>query len=109
VRESLAHYGWLLWLAKDLVAEHMHRFSPKKVHASLVHLEWLEANPPPGLLTKTVWLRDPPTAMPAEFRREGDAVASYHAYYNGAKRDAGLLKYTRRHMPHILAEAKPRS
>ncbi len=109
VRESLAHYAWLLWLAKDLVAEHTHRFSPKKIHASMVHLEWLEANPPPGLLTKTVWMRDPPTAMPVEFRKEGDAVASYHAYYNGAKRDAGLLKYTRRHVPHILALTAPRS
>ena len=52
VRESLAHYWWLLSLAKELVAEHSHRFMPKKVHASLVHLEWLEANPPPGLLDK---------------------------------------------------------
>jgi hypothetical protein len=102
-RESLAHYSWLLWLAKDLVAEHAHRFSPKNPHASLVHLEWLEANPPPGLLTKTVWIRDPPTAMPVEYKKEGDSIASYHAYYNGSKRDRGLLKYTRRHMPHILA------
>jgi len=103
VCESLAHYGWLLTLAKELVAEHTHRFSPKKVHASLVHLEWLETNPPPGLLTKTLWMRDPTPAMPAEFRHEGDVIASYRAYYNGAKRDKGLLKYTRRHVPHILA------
>jgi hypothetical protein len=103
VRESLAHYWWLLALAKELVVEHGHRFMPKKPHASLVHLEWLEANPPPELLTKTVWIRDPTPAMPVEFRKEGDVIASYRAYYNGAKRDAGLLKYTKRHVPHILA------
>ena len=106
VRESLAHYWWLLALAKELVVEHGHRFSPKRPHASLVHLEWLEENPPPGLLTKTAWVRDPTPAMPTEFRREGDVIASYRAYYNGAKRDAGLLKYTRRHVPHILATVR---
>jgi len=102
VRESLPHYMWLLALAKELVEEHAYRFSPKKPHASLVHLEWLEANPPPGLLTKTVWIRDPTPAMPVMYRKEGDSVASYRAFYNGSKRDRGLLKYTRRHYPHIL-------
>ena len=100
-RESLAHYSWLIWLAKDLVAEHSFRFSPKQVHASLVHLEWLEANPPPELLTKTIWVRDPPPAMPEEYRC-GDSIASYRAFYNGSKRERGLLKYTRRHLPHIF-------
>ena len=103
VRESLAHYWWLLSLAKELVTEHTYRFSPKKIHASMIHLEWLETNPPPGLLTKTKWIRDPPPAMPAEYRREGDSIASYRAFYNGSKRDRGLLKYTRRHFPHILS------
>jgi len=101
VRESLPHYWWLLALAKELVMEHGHRFSPKRPHASLVHLEWLEANPPPGLLTKTKWVRDPPPAMPLEFHR-GDSIASYHAFYNGSKKDRGLLKYTRRHLPHVF-------
>jgi len=104
VRESLAHYIWLLALAKELVAEHMFRWLRKTPHASLVHLDWLEENPPPGLLTKTKWMRDPTPAMPVEFRREGDVIASYRAYYNGAKREKGILKYTRRHMPHILEQ-----
>jgi hypothetical protein len=38
-------------------------------------LEWLTLNPPPGLLTKTEWIRDPTPAMPVEFRHEGDAIA----------------------------------
>jgi len=102
VRESLAHYSWLLWLAKDLVEEHMYRFSPKPYHACLVHLEWFEANPPPGLMDKTEWIRDPIPAMPNEYKRTNDSLTSYRNFYNGSKRERGLLKYTKRHMPHIF-------
>lgn len=101
VRESLAHYNWLLSLAFDLVREHMFRFSPKSIHACNAHLLWLKANPPPGLKERK-WLRDPPTAMPEQFRL-GDSIRSYIAYYNGAKRERGLLVYTKRHVPHVFA------
>lgn len=104
VRESYAHYTWLLDLAYELVKEHMYRFSPKKIHACYEHLQWLEANPPPLLLPMTLWLRDPPTAMPDEFRI-GDSIRSYIAYYNGTKRDMGLLKFTKRHVPHVFLKA----
>jgi len=107
VRESVAHYRWLLALAFDLVREHMYRFSPKSIHACNAHLMWLKANPPPGLKMRR-WLRDPPTAMPDEFR-VGDSVRSYIAYYNGAKRLAGLLVYTKRHMPHVFASRSLKS
>jgi hypothetical protein len=90
VRESLAHYNWLLDLALELVREHMFRFAPKVIHACNEHLLWLQENPPPGLLTVRTWLRDPPTAMPDEFRI-GDSIRSYIAYYNGSKRERGLL------------------
>jgi len=103
VRENLAHYYWLLELAFELVREHMFRFSPKAIHACNEHLVWLKANPPPALLLRD-W-RDPPTAMPDEFRI-GDSIRSYIAYYNGSKRDKGLLKYTRRHVPHVFEENK---
>lgn len=107
VRESLAHYRWLLALAFDLVREHTFRFSPKSIHASHAHLLWLKANPPPALRMR-IWLRDPPTAMPEEFR-VGDSVRSYIAYYNGAKRASGLLVYTKRHMPHVfIKSSEPR-
>lgn len=100
VRESLAHYNWLLDLAFELVREHMFRFAPKAIHACNEHLLWLKANPPSGLLTNS-WLRDPPTAMPDEFRI-GDSIRSYIAYYNGSKRERGMLKYTKRHVPHVF-------
>lgn len=97
-RTSLAHYYWLISLAKDLVDEHMFRFSPARVHACLEHLEWLEQNPPPDL-KETRWLKDPTPAMPEEYKTP-DAIESYRKYYSVAKKD--LLKYTKRHMPHIL-------
>jgi len=99
VRESIAHYDWLLTLAFALVEEHMHRFAPKTIHACHPHLVWLRENPPP--IANRAW-RDPPTAMPNEFRVSGDSIQSYIAYYNGAKRDSGLLKYTKRHIPHVM-------
>lgn len=101
--ESLAHYMWLNKLALDLVKEHTFRFCPKQVHASYQHILWLQEHPPPMLLSKLEWIRDPPTAMPEEFRMYTDTIRCYHAYYNGSKREQGLLKYTKRHLPHIFA------
>jgi hypothetical protein len=101
VRQSLAHYSWLLALAFDLVREHTFRFSPKTIHACHPHLLWLKANPPPRLKVR-VWVRAPPQAMPEELR-SNDSVRSYIAYYNGPKRLSGLLVYTKRHLPHVFA------
>lgn len=100
--ESLAHYYWLLALAFCLVEEHTFRFQPKARHACYEHLRWLSKNPPPDLLFRRFWMRDPPPAMPEEYRVEGDSIFSYRNYYNGSKRDRGLLIYTRRHVPHIF-------
>ena len=100
VKESLAHYKWLLELAFELVREHTFRFSPKSIHACNTHLLWLKANQPPSLRLRR-WLRDPPTAMPEEFRTS-DSIRSYIAYYNGPKRASGLLVYTKRHIPHVF-------
>ena len=101
VRESRAHYEWLLKLAFTLVNEHTYRFAPKAIHACHGHLVWLRENPPPGYTT-TVW-RDPPTAMPDEFRVSSDPGPCYISYYKGSKKDRGLLKYTKRHVPHVFA------
>ena len=100
--ESLAHYVWLSDLALDLVKEHSYRFSPASLHASHEHIVWLRAHPPPKLLGKLLWTRDPPPAMPEQYRVNTRSIDCYRAYYNGAKRDRGLLKYTKRNIPHIL-------
>lgn len=97
-RESLAHYFWLIALAKDLVLEHEFRFAPKSPHACLAHLLWLEQNPPPDLV-ETRWLRDPIPAMPDEYK-SSDSMLSYRKYYMYAK--TNLLSYTKRHIPNIL-------
>lgn len=101
--ESLAHYMWLLSLALDLVQEHSFRFSPKAIHACHPHLVWLRAHPPPGLFSHLLWKRDPPPAMPEEYRVNSRSIDCYRAYYNGGKR--GLLKYTKRSLPHIITQA----
>lgn len=103
--ESLAHYMWLNALALDLVKEHSFRFSPKTIHACYEHILWLRTHPPPNLCTKLRWLRDPPPAMPEQYRVNARSIDCYRAYYNGAKRDRGLLRYTKRHFPHILTKA----
>jgi len=100
VRQNLTHYTWLLELAFLLVDEHKRRFSPKTVHACFPHLEWLRDNPPPHI-GDMEWY-DPPTAMPDEFRISDDAVECYIAYYNGSKKERGLLKYTKRNVPHVF-------
>jgi len=66
-----------------------------KPHGCLEHVLWLESNVPP--ITNLAW-RDPPMAMPDQ--RKGRCVEAYRKYYNGPKRDRGLLKYTKRHMPY---------
>ena len=96
-RTSLAHYYWLIALAKDLVLEYTFRFNPKKPHACLLHLEWLELNPPN--IAETRWLKDPTPAMPDEYKCD-DVIESYRKYYSVGKKH--LLKYTKRHLPHIL-------
>jgi len=102
VRQSLTHYHYLISLALILVKEHTFRFSPAQKHACFPHLIWLRENPPPHL-ADVGWL-DPPTAMPEEYRISPDAVQCYIAYYNGQKKERGLLKYTRRKNPFMSEE-----
>ena len=99
---SLAHYLWLCRMALCLCDEHQFRFGPVLRHLCAVHIEWLMENPPPGLLEKIKWLSDPTPAMPDEYKVPGSVVVSYWNYYNGSKRDRGLLKWTRRQVPHVF-------
>lgn len=97
VRESTGNYDWLWRLGAALLDEYGFRY--RRAHASRHVLRTLERHPaalPLGAQT------EPPTAMPDEYvalDAEGyaDAVASYRAYYLGAKRP--LLTYTRRPPP----------
>jgi hypothetical protein len=97
--ESLVHYMWLCKLAISLVEEYKFRYNA--THSCLEHLQWLFTNPPPALMFKRDWMRDPPPAMPDEYKVSSDSIECYRAYYNGSKRY--LLKYTKRHVPHVFA------
>lgn len=98
VRESLEHYRWLCELGMALCEEFRYRFGgPTKAHSCEEHIYWLYAHPPAELASKG-W-RDPPQAMPPEYKRPA-SIAAYRAYYRGGK--AHLLTYTHRHEPHWL-------
>jgi hypothetical protein len=101
VRESLEHYKWLCALGINLCIEFRHRFGAEKAHSCEEHLRWLTRNPP-SELKRRGW-RQPPCAMPDEYKRSRDAIVCYRIYYKedkGAKR--GILNYSGRHRPHWL-------
>ncbi len=100
---TLPHYMWLCHMALFLVDEHAFRFQPARRHSCEVHLNWLLTHPPPELRTKLKWLSAPTPAMPDEYKVSSDIVECYHAYYNGAKKEKGLFKWTRRHVPHVFS------
>lgn len=96
VRASAANYAWLCALAAALVAEYHHRYpAGRRAHACEPHIAWLTANPPPSLpSTPLTW---PALAMPDEYKRGRNPVASYHAYYRGGKQH--ILQWTGRELP----------
>lgn len=98
---SLAHYLWLCRMARCLVDEHFYRFGTH--HSCSEHLAWLQTHVPPGLCSKVTWVSDPTPAMPDEFKVHPNVFECYWAYYNGSKRERGLLKWTKRHTPHLFA------
>jgi hypothetical protein len=95
-RETIDQYMWLCLFGLYLSEEYRHRFGGK-THSCEEHIFWLMMHPPQGL--QSGW-RQPPQAMPDEFRRS-DSIAAYRAYYVGAKKN--LLHYTKRHAPHWIS------
>jgi hypothetical protein len=100
-RESLEHYRWLCELGMALCEEFQHRFGAHKAHSCEEHIYWLYANPPAQLESKG-W-RQPPQAMPEEYKRKNDSVKAYRVYYRENKGLVrGILSYSQRHRPHWL-------
>jgi hypothetical protein len=100
--EALPHYLWLCRMALCLVDEHQYRFGPTARHSCEEHLLWLIQVPPPGLINKLKWIKDPTPAMPDEYKVADSAIQSYWNYYRGSKKERGLFKWSRRHTPHIF-------
>lgn len=101
-RNSAANYRWLHRLGMELLEEYTFRYG--KQHASAPVMWTLELVPPS--LPADAPLSEPPCAMPEDFivvDGEGyvDAVASYRAYYVGAKK--ALLRWKRREPPHWIS------
>jgi hypothetical protein len=100
---ALPHYLWLCRMALCLCDEYIFRWGAAKEHACKEHILWLQRTLPPGLLTKLQWLSDPTPAMPDEYKDPESIVASYWAYYKGAKQERGLFKWTGRQVPHVFS------
>jgi hypothetical protein len=101
-RESLTNYKWLCELGMALCQEFEHRFGGS--HACEEHLYWLYSHPP-ATIPRAGWSA-PAQAMPDEYRRKGDSIRAYRAYYKLNKGEQrGMLTYTARHRPHWLSAA----
>ena len=98
LRTSLTSYRWTAALGLELLREYEFRYEGRE-HACGPHIKWLATHYPSDLEDKG-WI-EPFLAMPDEYK-SADAVSSYRRYYSIAKRDKGILIYTRRHVPHWL-------
>jgi hypothetical protein len=93
-RESEDQYLWLYQLLTHLCKEYTHRYG--KTHA-VVNRCWQELRNPPMNLKGKKGFREPPQAMPDEYKVVGDSVSAYKKYYIGGK--AKLGKWTNRPTP----------
>jgi hypothetical protein len=82
-RETEDQYAWLYRLLTHLCKEYTHRY--EKTH-SVVGRCWDELRNPPVNLKGKKGFREPPQAMPEEYKVVGDSITAYKNYYNGAKR-----------------------
>jgi len=93
-RESEDQYLWLYQLLTHLCKEYTHRYG--KTHA-VVNRCWQELRNLPLNLKGKKGFREPPQAMPDEYKVVGDSVTAYKKYYIGGK--AKLGKWTNRPTP----------
>lgn len=83
VRESSANYRWTAQLLANLCEEYSFRYGRVHLTESKGIVRWLKANPPKNIPQD----QNTPVklAMPDEYKRECP-IASYRAYYAGAKK-----------------------
>jgi hypothetical protein len=94
IRASIENYNFACDLGIALAEEYKYRWHTKnKIHACEEHVRWLKENPP-GLpnIPRTSFAM----AMDDVYKISDDPIESYRNYYMTAKKDKGLLKYTRR-------------
>jgi hypothetical protein len=101
-RESLSNYTWLAELGYWLCQEYRFRYGDKE-HKTERHLQWLRANPPPGL--RDIGVTEIRLAMPPEYKRP-NPVEAYRTYYRENKlKLRGIVHYSKRSPPDFLATA----
>lgn len=86
VRQSIHNYKWLFRLFRALLQEYTDRYG--KTHKCDAMLSTLVSVP--SNIPKTEQMTPFALAMPDEYKVDGDAVASYRAYYRGAKAHLGV-------------------
>lgn len=96
VRAGMGNYFWLMGLFTALLTEYEYRYG--REHKCKQLLPYLCRAP--KNIKNTLERTEPTPAMPKEYIVEGDAVASYHAYYNGDKR--GMFAWKHREVPPFI-------
>ena len=100
VRASLENYLFACDLGIALAEEYKYRWYAKNTsHSCEEHVRWLKENPPDlPKIPRTPFA----IAMDDKYKVSEDPIESYRHYYLTAKKDKGLLKYTRREKPSFL-------
>lgn len=81
VRQSARNYLWLFDMFVALLNEYTYRYA--KVHKCSMLLQPLCI--PPNSISYTPDFTEPTPAMPDQYKVPGNAIQSYHNYYNGEK------------------------
>jgi hypothetical protein len=97
IRASLENYLYACNLGIALGEEYTYRWG--KTHACEEHARWLKANPPS---LPSVGLTPFAIAMDDQYKTCDDAVECYRNYYLTAKKDKGLLVWTKRRRPSFI-------
>jgi hypothetical protein len=97
VRQSAANYTWLYNLFVELCNEYTYRYG--KVHKCQREIIFLQlARIPQNIPDKP--FTEPTPAMPEQYRVAGDAIQSYHNYYNGEK--TRMFAWKNRNVPEFI-------
>ena len=97
IRASLQNYLYACELGIELAAESTYRYG--KTHACEEHVWWLKTFPPSlPQIGQTPFA----IAMDNEYKISDDAIECYRHYYLTAKKEKGLLVYTKREPPSFI-------